>query len=73
MPVPRAPLERRAFSELALVLDLIPDLGRWSRPEKRAVAEIVSAKAGASESGYLRRLQRHARLRRELIRLGTRV
>ncbi len=73
MPIPRAPLERRAFSELALVLDLIPDLARWSRAEKRAAAEIVSAKAGASERGYLRRLQRHARLRRELIRLGTRA
>ena len=36
MAVPRAPLERRAFAELALVLDLIPDLARWSAPEKRS-------------------------------------
>jgi hypothetical protein len=71
MPVPRAPRERRAFSELVLVLDLIPDLARWSPKEKRAIREIVSAKAGVSERGYLRGLQRHARLRRALIRLGS--
>ena len=73
MGIPRDPVARHAFSELALVLDLIPDLERWSGSERRAAAEIVRAKPGPSERAYLRGLQRHARLRRALIRLGTRA
>jgi hypothetical protein len=73
MAIPRAPVVRRSFSELALVLDLIPDLARWSPAERRSAAEIVRAKSGPSERAYLRGLQRHARLRRALIRLGTRA
>jgi hypothetical protein len=64
-------LEQRALAELALVLDSIPDLARWSPSERRGVAAIVRAKAGRSERRYLRLAQRHARLRRALIRLGT--
>lgn len=71
MAVPRSPLERRAFAQLALVLDRIPDLARWSAAEKRGAVEVIRAKAGRGERTYLRRLQRHARLRRALIRLGT--
>jgi hypothetical protein len=67
------PLERRVFESFALVLDLISDLPRWSAAEKRAVAAIVRAKAGRSESRYLRLLHRHERLRRELIRIGSRT
>jgi hypothetical protein len=63
--------ERRAFADSALVLDLIPDLARWSRGEREGVAAIVRAKAGRTERRYLRLAQRHARLRRALIRLGT--
>jgi hypothetical protein len=60
-----------AFENLALVLDLIPDLARWSREEKRAVVDVVRAKAGREEISYLRRLQRHERLRKEVLRLGS--
>jgi hypothetical protein len=73
MAVPREPLARRAFSDFALVLDRIPGLARWSAAEKRDAADVIRAKAGRSERGYLRRLQRHARLRKALIRLGTRA
>jgi hypothetical protein len=64
-------LERRAFAELALVLNLFPDLARWSRSERQGAAAIVRAKAGRTERPYLRLAQRHTRLRRALIRLGT--
>ncbi|MEP6994608.1 MAG: hypothetical protein ABI968_08820 [Acidobacteriota bacterium] len=64
-------LAQNAFAELALVLDLIPGLSGWSRAERDGVADIVRAKAGRSERGYLRLLQRHARLRRALIRMGS--
>lgn len=63
--------EQRAFSELALVLDLIPDLSRWSEDEKRATIRIVRAKAGADETQYVRLLQSHVRLRAQLINLGS--
>lgn len=63
--------EQRAFSELALVLHLIPDLSRWSEDEKRAIIRIIRAKAGADEVQYVRLLQRHAKLRAQLIKLGS--
>ena len=64
--------ERKAFTDFALVLDLIPDLSGWSRAEKKAVIEVIRAKAGRGEARYLRLSQRHARLRAALIRLGSR-
>jgi len=64
--------EKTAFSDLAMVLDLIPNLSRWSREEKDAVSAIIRAKAGRTERRYLHLLQRHARLRAALIRLGSR-
>lgn len=70
-PSSLSPLEGRAFAELALVLDRIPDLSGWSRSERGAVGAIARAKAGRSERRYLRLSQRHARLRRALIRLGS--
>jgi len=63
--------ERRAFRGWAPALALIPGLSRWTEEERRGVAEVVLAKAGPTERGYLRRLQRHARLREALIRLGS--
>jgi hypothetical protein len=64
--------EREAFAEFALALDLLPGLPRWKTGEKRALREIVLAKAGARESRYLRLMQRHARLRAALLDLGSR-
>ncbi len=66
------PLERRSFADFALVLDLVPGFARWSRAERDAVAALVRAKARGLERRYLALLQGHPRLRRELIRLGSR-
>jgi hypothetical protein len=66
--------EERAFSNFALVLALVPDIARWTPGEKRDALRIIRAKAaGADESRYLRLLRRHARLRREIMALGTNV
>ncbi len=70
-PAELSTLERAAFRELALVLDLIPGFGRWSREERDGVVAIIRAKARGPESRYLRLLQRHARLRAALIRIGS--
>lgn len=63
--------ETRAFGDLSLVFALISELGSWSAVDKKNVVRIMRAKAGADESEYLRLLQRHQRLRREMITLGS--
>ena len=63
--------QRRAFEGFSLVLALVPDLARWTKDERDALVRIIRAKAGASESNYLRLLQKHERLRREFLRLGS--
>lgn len=70
-PTKADPVARETFDDLALVLALVPDLGRWSAKEKDAAARVVRAKSGAEEIRYLRLSQAHERLRRAVIRLGS--
>ncbi len=65
--------ELGVWSDFAVMLDLIPDLQRWSRQERRALVQIIRAKAAADESRYLKLMQRHERLRREMIKIGSAV
>ncbi|MDQ2855522.1 MAG: hypothetical protein M3R68_04280 [Acidobacteriota bacterium] len=65
------PEELRAFRELAPALSLIPNLKRWTKSEKDQLAEVIRAKAGPDESNYLRLLQRHPRLRKAIIEIGS--
>jgi hypothetical protein len=64
--------EPKAFEDFALVLDLVPDLARWTAAEKAGVLEVVRAKAGRDERRYLKLLRSHARLRDAILRLGSR-
>jgi hypothetical protein len=64
--------ERRAFENLSLVLGLIPDLAQWTQTEKRALVEVIRAKAGGHESLYLWWQQQHPRLRAAVLKLGSR-
>jgi hypothetical protein len=63
--------ERKAFGDLALVLDLVPGLSRWRLEERDDLAGIIRTKAGPEEIRYLQGLQRHLRLRQAMIRLGS--
>jgi hypothetical protein len=63
--------ELTALRDFAVVLSLVPDLGRWSTVEKQQLVQIIQAKAGKDEARYLRLMQRYSRLRKELIRLGS--
>ena len=63
--------ERQAFENWSLVLALIPNLSRWSPREKQDAARMIRAQAGRNEMRYLRLTQQHARLREELLRLGS--
>jgi hypothetical protein len=62
--------ERQAFTNLSLLLALIPDLSRWPQHDKQQLRRIIRAKAAPDESDYVRLLQNHKRLRREIIRMG---
>ena len=64
--------EHRVFSDLAMVLAMIPELSRWSKEEKTAIGQIVRAKAGTDESRYVRLLQHHRKLRDGLRTIGSR-
>ncbi len=65
-------VRQRAFAGLAPALVMIPGLSRWTKTEKRELVRIVEAKAAPDEARYVRRLQRHARLREAFIALGSR-
>src|SRR2546429_4499277 len=65
--------EQRVFSDLAMVLALIPDLSRWSKQEKSALRQIVRAKTGTDELRYVRLLQSHQKLRDGMRKIGSSV
>ena len=63
--------QQTALSDFAVVLGLIPDLAKWTRQEKQKLVAIIQAKGGGDEARYLKLMQKHARLREEMIRLGA--
>ncbi len=65
------PQAQIAFADFATVLSLVPDLDRWSSDEKDALREIIVAKAGRTEQRYMRLLQKNARLRAAILKLGS--
>jgi hypothetical protein len=58
--------ERRAFADLALVANLIPDLERWPARERQRLVAAMRAKGGDTEWRYVRLLDAHTRLRNSL-------
>jgi hypothetical protein len=65
------PLEKAAFENFALVLADVPGLRAWTREEKEDLVRIIRAKAKPDEMLYLHLTQRHARLRKALLTLGS--
>jgi hypothetical protein len=63
--------ELSALSDFAVTLYLVEGLHRWSDKEKQGLVRVVRAKAGRDEAGYLQLMQKHARLRSAMIRLGS--
>jgi hypothetical protein len=63
--------EQSAIADFATVLSLVPDLPRWSSDDKEALRAIIAAKAGRTELRYMRLLQKHARLRAAILKLGS--
>jgi hypothetical protein len=63
--------EQTAFENFAMVLMLTPEILDWSSAEKKALVDIIRAKAAPNEADYLHLLQRHDSLREALLRLGS--
>jgi hypothetical protein len=63
--------ELTALRDFAVLSTVIRDLGRWTRGEKQQLVQIIQAKAGRDEAKYLKLMQKHERLRKEIIRLGS--
>ena len=64
--------ELQALSDFAVTLSLVKGLSEWSQVEKRALVRVIRAKGSADESSYLKLMQKHARLRSAIIKLGSR-
>ncbi len=64
--------ELQALSDFAVTLSLVKGLSEWSQVEKRALVRVIRAKGSADESSYLKLMQKHARLRKAIIKLGSR-
>lgn len=59
-----------ALSDFAVSLSST-DVGKWSEADRKAVVEVIRARAGSDESRYLKLMQKHERLRRLMIKLGN--
>src|SRR6266852_1917123 len=65
------PLEKAAFENVALVLADVPGLRAWTREEKEDLVRIIRAKGKRDEMLYLHLTQRHRRLRKALLTIGS--
>ena len=65
------PLEKAVFEKFALALADVPELRAWTREEKEDLVRIIRAKGKQDEMLYLHLMQRHRRLRRALLALGS--
>ena len=64
--------ERMAWDRWSPLVLILPGVTGWSAPEKRALVEVVRTKGGRRESDFVRRFDRHRRLREALRRLAVR-
>lgn len=63
--------EQTVFEDMSFALALVSDLEKWTDEEKRELTKSIRAKADRDESRYARLLQKQARLRKAMIRLGS--
>jgi hypothetical protein len=63
--------ERLAWDRWAPLVRILPGIARWGPAEKRALVEVVRSKGGRRESDFVARFDRHLRLRRAILQLGS--
>jgi hypothetical protein len=64
--------ERLAWERWSPLVLVLPGVSGWSAGVKKALVEVVRAKGGRRESEFVRRFDRHRRLREALRRLAVR-
>jgi hypothetical protein len=64
--------ERLAWERWSPLVLVLPGVSGWSAGVKQALVEVVRAKGGRRESEFVRRFDRHRRLREALRRLAVR-
>jgi hypothetical protein len=62
--------ERLAWARWSPLVLNLPGVSRWGRDDKRALVDVIRAKGGPNESDYLKRFDRHRRLRRAIVELA---
>lgn len=65
--------ERMAWQRWAPLVMLLPNVARWSAPERRALAGVIRAKAGRREDAFARAFDAHPKLGRALAALVART
>jgi hypothetical protein len=61
--------ERLAWERWSPLILTLPGISRWKPEEKRALVQVVRAKGGRRESGFVRLFDKHRRLRRAIMKL----
>lgn len=65
------PLEITGLNNFAVALGMVRDVPSWSRDEKDALVQIIRAKGARDEMKYMHLTQRHEKLRKALLRIGS--
>jgi hypothetical protein len=63
--------ERLAFRRWAPLVTILPEVARWTSPQKRALAAVIRAKGGRHESDFVRLFDAHRPLRRAIATLAA--
>jgi hypothetical protein len=63
--------DNKAFADFAVALLLTPEINHWNDDDKLLLKRIIEAKCRKTESDYLKLLQKHDRLRKAFLRLGS--
>jgi hypothetical protein len=64
--------ERLAWERWSPLVLALGDVERWPAEDRRALTGVVKAKGGRRETDFVRRFDRHRRLRRAVLRLAER-
>ena len=65
------PGERVAWTRWAPLVMALPGVGRWPAADRHALRDVVRAKGGQRESDFVRRFDRHRRLRQAVAALAN--
>ena len=64
--------ERLAWDRWSPIVIALGDAGGWPAADRAALVDVIRAKGGRRESDFVRRFDRHRRLRRAVLGLAAR-